>query len=107
MENVSTEKVLDAIRDLSAREYGFVARFARDTKIPDYRVYQWLRGRGEPKVDDMQAIVRWFDKNKVMYTTPTVTDKMVKQSKPSDDLEKRVAQLETQIKLIIELIKKQ
>lgn len=112
-ETLDVVKVIDVLRGFSSAEYGFVARFSRETGIRDDKIYQWLRGRGTPKVNDMKTIANWFDKNKVMYSTTTVSDQKVMRPAAKNDsdkrleaLEKEVADLKAKLDLIIQMIRK-
>ena len=38
-----------------------VAKFAKETGIPQDRIYQWQRGRGHPKAEDSRKIQNWLE----------------------------------------------
>lgn len=39
-----------------------IAKFSKESGIPSDRVYQWERGRGNPKAEDTEKIQKWLDK---------------------------------------------
>lgn len=49
----------ELLKEIEARGLN-IARFSAETGIPADRVYQWTRGRGKPKGEDLVKIQAWM-----------------------------------------------
>lgn len=55
-----TSKIVDVLLEEIKRRGYTIARFSKETGVPDERLYQWKRGKGSPKQEDFEKIQNWL-----------------------------------------------
>ena len=53
-------KIVDVLLEEIKKRGYTIARFSKETGVPDERLYQWKRGNGSPKSEDFEKIQIWL-----------------------------------------------
>lgn len=53
------KQILDIIKERNLN----VLEIARNSGIPSSRIYKWLDGKGQPKLEDSEKLLKWAKKN--------------------------------------------
>jgi DNA-binding phage protein len=111
-------QVVEQLRERHEAKRGYVSLIADNTGIPRDRIYQWIKGRGLPRLDDAVAVAKAIEEvdnlDAMTYTTTVSSTKVAKtkepvQHQPSNleqrvaDLEKDLATIKAQLDLLIRL----
>lgn len=84
-----TEDILKYIKEKDIN----VLELSRKTNIPSARIYKWLKGKGNPKSEDLEKLKAW--KVSILEEVPhekltTDVEEALKQNLPGDEITKQI-----------------
>lgn len=104
-------QIIDDIKRIIEEEHVPVLTISKESDISPYRIYKWVGGKAKPKHDDVIKLQRWLDQrptkksrshivnDDVIHYGSTKSDtKSAASKKDVSDLEKRLNQVELQLK---------